>query len=205
MFLLCNHRARLRLGERYSFSPHWCSLAIHTANACEKCDQHASTEHRQVHHRIAKPRSSAIRLKPIARSMRKKYYFEGKLEILSAPDLHARVVHAQLVKPIAIDGKQTTSHSWTPRQLLHSSNSCQEEYYRMGSVFFSLRFISLSGVTCQLKIRFQSKPPTWMFWMGVLTNWKVESSIISINGTTAALGLRAIGSSSGSSQPEEQK
>ncbi len=75
----------------------------------------------------------------------------------------------------------------------------------MGSVFFCRLFISRSGVTCQLKIRFQSKPPTWIFCIGVPVNWNVESSIISINGTTAALGFLAIGSNSGSIHPLKEK
>ena len=58
MVLLCNHRARLQLDGRYSSLLHWYSSAIHTANACEKCDRRASTGHRQVHPRIAKPTSS---------------------------------------------------------------------------------------------------------------------------------------------------
>ena len=72
---------------------------------------------------------------------------------------------------------------------------------RIGSVFCLRRFISLRGTGCQSKIRFQSKPPTCTDSMGVLYNWNVLSSMISMRGTVDTLGLRAIGSISGSSQP----
>lgn len=71
----------------------------------------------------------------------------------------------------------------------------------IGSVRAFRRFISLSGSTCQLKIKFQSKPPTCMESMAVRSNSNVESSITSIRGTTDAFRLRAIGSSNGSNQP----
>lgn len=41
-------------------------------------------------------------------------YPEGDLEVLAAPDVHAAVVLAQLVKVLPVHGKQTTGHGGGP-------------------------------------------------------------------------------------------
>ena len=37
-------------------------------------------------------------------------YSEGHFKVLSAPDIHARVVGAYLIKVVPVDGKKSTSH-----------------------------------------------------------------------------------------------
>ena len=52
-------------------------------------------------------------------------YSEGQLQVLAAPDVHARIVSTQVLEVLAVDCEQTASHRRRPaerkKQMRHLS------------------------------------------------------------------------------------
>lgn len=101
-------------------------------------------------------------------------------------------------RPPAIVGEcNASAGSWNDQNV----GWCLYSYWKCISKPTLWRFFSRSGTACQLNCKFQSKPPTLTPVESRKWNSSVLSSITSITGQTTFVGLVAIRSNRGSSQP----